>query len=118
MREPRSNLMALAAVSGKGASSPKILGSQKRGYTHGKEKEGNGNSTGAVQESDGEPPGRLTAPCFGVSAPSPAGCMVRQMVSFFQTLFPVSGNLYGRREKKKQRKPSGKHTKELCCSKT
>lgn len=62
------------------------MGSQKRDHTRGKEEEGNGKNTGAVPQSDGEPPGRLAAPCFGVSAPSPVGCTGRQMVSFLQTL--------------------------------
>lgn len=62
------------------------MGSQKRDYTRGKEEEGNGKNTGAAPQSDGESPGRLAAPCFGVSAPSPVGCTGRQMVSFLQTL--------------------------------
>lgn len=96
------------------------MGSQKRDHTRGKEEEGNGKNTGAVPQSDGEPPGRLAAPCFGLSAPSPVGCTGRQMVSFLQTLVSsVTKPLWNEGGGGgKQRKPSGKYTKELCCSKT
>lgn len=78
--------MALAATSGQGASLPQVMGSQKRDSTCGKEQVANGNCTGVVQQSSGEHPGRLAAPCSGVSAPSPMGCMDRQMVSSLHML--------------------------------
>lgn len=50
VEELRSDLTALAAMSREGAFSPKMMVSQKREYTSGKEEEGNGNDTGAGQQ--------------------------------------------------------------------
>lgn len=87
-------------MSGEGASSPKIMVSQKTDYTHEKEEEWNGNNTGAVQQSGGELPGRLAAPCFGVSAPSPTSWMDKQTVSFLPTsLHSVRKSLWKGEEK-------------------
>lgn len=118
-RQPHSNLMALAATSGEGASSPKLWGPRREIIPVGRRRRETAKIPVQCRKAMASPQAGWLHPALGCQLHHPWAARAGRWSPSSKHYFPVSQNLCGMRGGGgKQRKPSGKYTKELCCSKT
>lgn len=103
-REPRSNLMALAAMSGEGASSPTLWGPRGKIIPVGRRRREMAKIPVQCRKAMASPQAGWLHPALGCQLHHPRAARAGRWSPSSKHYFPVSENLCGRRGKKKEAK--------------